>query len=65
MRVSGRFITKVSWTAALLAIACGCRNQPNRAPALAEAYVGPAILKIRSDIPLDSAAVATAICARS
>jgi hypothetical protein len=27
---------------------------------LAEAYVGPAVLKIRSDIPLDSAAVATA-----
>ena len=60
MRVSGRFITKVSWTAALLAIACGCRNQPRRAPVLAEAYVGPAVLKIRSDIPLDSAAVATA-----
>ena len=56
----GRFITKVSWVAVLLAMAGGCRNQPKRAPAIAEAYVGPALLKIRSDIPLDSAAVATA-----
>jgi uncharacterized protein YgiM (DUF1202 family) len=55
-----RFITKVSWTVAVLVIASGCRNQPKRAPAIAEAYVGPAQLKIRSDIPLDSATVATA-----
>ncbi len=57
-----RLITKVSGAGALflLGLACGCRNQPNRAPAIGEAYVGPAQLKIRSDIPLESAAVATA-----
>jgi hypothetical protein len=58
--VFARFITKFSWTAVLLVMACGCRNQPRRAPAIAEAYVGPALLKIRSDIPLESATVATA-----
>jgi hypothetical protein len=40
--------------AALLAMACGCGTRPKGAPAIGEAYVGPAILNIRSDIPLDS-----------
>ena len=36
-----------------------CSNRPPRAASLGEAYVGPAELKIRSDIPLESAPVAT------
>lgn len=55
-----RFITKVIWLAALGLAAAGCRNQAQRAPVLAEAYVGPATLNVRGDIPLDSAPVATA-----
>jgi hypothetical protein len=39
--------------------ACGCQTQSRRTPAIAEAYVGPALLNIRSDIPLDSRAVET------
>lgn len=56
--VSLRFISKVSCVAVLLAAGFGCRTQPSRAPAIAEAYVGPATLNIRSDIPLDSKPVA-------
>ena len=56
--VSSRFIPKVIWAAALLSGAVGCRNEPKRAPVLAEAYVGPATLNLRSDIPLDSEPVA-------
>jgi SH3-like domain-containing protein len=37
----------------------GCRGGPPRAPAIGEAYVGPAELKIRGDIPLQSSTVAT------
>jgi uncharacterized protein YgiM (DUF1202 family) len=44
--------------AALLALASGCSQEPKRAPALAEAFVGPAVLNLRSDIPLESAPVA-------
>jgi hypothetical protein len=40
--------------AVLLAAGFGCRTKPPAAPVIAEAYVGPAILNIRSDIPLDS-----------
>jgi hypothetical protein len=39
-------------------VLASCRSGPPRAPAIAEAYVGPAELKIRSDIPLDSSTVA-------
>lgn len=53
-----RLIPKVIWTAALLVGAVGCRSGPDRAPVLAEAYVGPAVLNLRSDIPLDAALVA-------
>ena len=56
--MSSRFIPKVIWAAALLSGAVGCRNERNRAPVLAEAYVGPATLNLRSDIPLDSTPVA-------
>jgi uncharacterized protein YgiM (DUF1202 family) len=38
----------------------GCSNKgPPRAPAVGEAFVGPATLKIRSDIPLQSSTVTT------
>lgn len=53
-----RFISKVSCVAALLAAAFGCSTRPPRAPAIGEAYVGPAVLNVRSDIPLDSKPVA-------
>jgi hypothetical protein len=45
--------------AALVLCLAGCRSGPPRAPAIGEAFVGPAVLKIRSDIPLQSAPVAT------
>jgi SH3-like domain-containing protein len=51
-------ITKVSVAAALLLL-CGCSKGPPRAQPLGEAFVGPATLKIRSDIPLQSSAVTT------
>lgn len=44
---------------ALVLCLAGCRSGPPRAPAIGEAYVGPAVLKIRSDIPLQSSPVAT------
>jgi hypothetical protein len=43
----------------LILAASGCQQQPDRAPAVADAYVGPATLKIRQDIALQSPAVAT------
>ena len=51
----GSLITIVSLT--LLAVSCA--ERPARAPSIGEAFVGPAILKIRSDIPLQAAVVAT------
>jgi SH3-like domain-containing protein len=45
----------VAW-ALLLA---GCHSTSPRAPVLGEAYVGPATLNLRSDIPTQSATVAT------
>jgi hypothetical protein len=45
--------------AAVVLCLAGCRSGPSRAPAIGEAYVGPADLKIRSDIPLQSSTVAT------
>ncbi len=52
--MSSRFITKVILPLAALAASTGCRRDASRAPVLAEAFVGPAVLNIRSDIPLDS-----------
>lgn len=52
-------ITKVSLAAALVLFAAGCRPSRPHAPSIGEAYVGPATLKIRSEIPVQSAAVAT------
>jgi len=45
--------------AGLVLCLIGCRGGPPRATAIGEAYVGPAELKIRSDIPLQSTTVAT------
>ena len=53
-------IRKVAVPAALVLFLAGCRGGgPPRASAIGEAYVGPAVLKIRSAIPLQSSAVAT------
>ncbi len=43
----------------ILVIFGGCSKGPPAARAIGEAFVGPATLKIRSDIPLQSAAVTT------
>ena len=47
--------------AAALLLLCGCSSskRPPHAPAVGEAFVGPATLKIRSDIPLQSSTVTT------
>ena len=45
--------------AALALCLAGCSSGPPRGPVIGEAYVGPAVLKIRSDIPLQSSTVAT------
>jgi hypothetical protein len=57
-------ITKVSFARSVVALGvafllAGCRHAPPRAPAIGEAFAGPAALKIRSDIVLQSATVAT------
>jgi hypothetical protein len=39
-------------------VSAGCRKGPEPAPAIGAAYAGPAQLKLRKDIPLDSAAAA-------
>jgi hypothetical protein len=43
----------------LLVIIAGCSKGPPKAAVIGEAFVGPAILKIRSDFPLQSSTVAT------
>ena len=50
---------KLAAAIALLLLLAGCRGGPPHAPAIGEAFVGPASLKIRGDIPVESAAVAT------
>jgi hypothetical protein len=44
---------------ALVLLAAACRNGPKPTPVIGEAFVGPAVLKIRSDISVQSAPVAT------
>jgi SH3-like domain-containing protein len=51
-------IAKISAAAAVLLLA-GCHGSPPRAPVLGEAYVGPASLNLRSDIPTQSSTVVT------
>jgi hypothetical protein len=43
----------------LLAALVSCQRGPQRSPAIGSAYVGPAALKLRGDIPLQSPVVAT------
>src|SRR6266404_2778485 len=43
----------------LLLSFAGCNQGPPKATAIGEAFVGPAVLKIRSDFPLQSSPVAT------
>jgi uncharacterized protein YgiM (DUF1202 family) len=45
--------------AATLLLCAACMSRPDRETVIAEAYVGPATLRLRSDIPLQSAVVAT------
>ena len=52
-------ITKVSAALVVLLLGSGCNQGPPKAPVLGEAFVGPAVLKIRSDFPLQSSTVAT------
>lgn len=51
-------ITTVSVAAALW-VTVACQSSPPRSVSLGEAYVGPAVLNIRSDIPLQSKTVTT------
>ena len=51
-------LTKFSVVALGLLLAA-CQGGPPRAPARGEAYVGPATLNLRSDIPVQSASVTT------
>ena len=53
------FTGKIVGATALVLLLTGCGGAP-RAPSMGEAFVGPATLKIRSDIPLESSTVATA-----
>jgi hypothetical protein len=52
-------ITKVSAVVVLLLLLAACESGPPKRPAIGEAYVGPATLKIRADIPLEAPTVAT------
>jgi len=58
IKVFGGSITKVSVAAALFLL-FGCSKGPPRAQPVGEAFVGPASLKIRDDIPLQSSTVTT------
>src|ERR1019366_2616568 len=58
IKVFGGSITKVSVAAALFLL-YGCSKGPPRAQPVGEAFVGPASLKIRDDIPLQSSTVTT------
>jgi hypothetical protein len=56
--VPSGFIIRVSAAAALVLLAA-CQRGPQRIPAIGEAFVGPAVLKIRSDFAMQSASVAS------
>jgi hypothetical protein len=53
------FISKVSIPATLILLLAACQTGPPRDPSIGEAYVGPATLNLRSDIPMESKKVAT------
>jgi hypothetical protein len=52
-------ITKVNAVAVVFLLCAACKPGPPKAPVIGEAFVGPATLKIRSDLPLQSSVVAT------
>ena len=52
-------ITKVSLAAAVLLMLAACQSGPPKRPVIGEAFVGPATLKIRADIPLESPTITT------
>jgi hypothetical protein len=52
-------IHKIGFAASLVLILAGCKSNAPSVPAIGEAFVGPATLKIRADIPTESATVAT------
>lgn len=51
--VHSGIVVKIS-AAALILFSTGCRIGSEHLPAIGQAYVGPAVLKIRSDLPLQS-----------
>jgi SH3-like domain-containing protein len=55
---SGSLI-KVIAALAMVLLTAACHRGPKRAPVIGEAFAGPAVVKIRSDIPTQSAPVAT------
>jgi hypothetical protein len=62
MMPRGKWLGKaVEWcaAAALCGFLCGCSTGPPPPKSIGEAYAGPATLKIRADIPIQSATVAT------
>jgi hypothetical protein len=58
-KVVPSLITKAGGAAALMLFLVACSSGPPKLPVIGEAYVGPAVLKIRKDIPLDSGTAAT------
>jgi hypothetical protein len=52
-------ISKIVLALTMAWMTVGCRVGPRPTPVIGEAYVGPATLKIRGDIPLQSPTVAT------
>jgi len=48
-----------SGAAVLILLAAGCRTGPQHSNVIGQAYVGPAVLKIRGDLPMDSPVTAT------
>ena len=51
---------KIWATLGLMGFLAGCGGGgPQHVPSIGQAFVGPAALKIRADIPLESATVAT------
>ncbi len=53
------FIIKVGAAVALVLLEAACHSGPKPLPVIGAAYAGPAVLKIRSDIPTQSPVVAT------
>jgi len=52
-------LMKVAAAVALSLLLAACQKSPQRTTSIGEAYVGPAVLDLRSDIPTQSSTVAT------